>query len=739
LVALVGLAGTLALPAAAWPSHSVTEIVSTGTSGGNGASDTLYGGAASDGSHVFFTTREALTSGDTDGCPGIDPPEGCIDVYDHSGLVTTMITPAGNDPYDTGFVATTPAGGTALISTGQPISAADTDTGCIVGDTVVPCPDIYKNAAGTTTFESTGPAGGSAALYPFYDAIATDGTRVVFSTEERLVSADTDNADDVYERAGGVTTLLSTGPTGGNAELDAPFAATSQDATRVFFRTAERLVGADADSSADIYERSGGTTTLVSTAPGSGNGAFAAAFEKTTPDGSAVFLTTAEPLVAADTDSAEDVYQRSGGVTTLVSTAASGGNGSFDALFDGASDSGAHVFFRTRESLSPSDTDSKLDLYDRSGGTTTLLSTGPNGGNGAKDVYFSGASTDGSRAVFTTQESLVSADSDGKFDIYERSGSTTTLLSTGPNGGNGAFDAIYGGASEDGSRVFFETYDSLVSTDTDGFQDIYERSAGTTTLISTGPNSTSGTWSAFYAGTTDDGGRVYFLTGDSLVAADTDGRQDLYVAIANVGYPRPKGATPINVSLVPAFKPCAPASANSVHGAPLASPSCNPPSQESGYLTVGTFDSNQKPVKSIGAVQFQTVLGDTATPADEADVKLDVSITDVRNKSDLSDYAGELRARTSLRLTDKNSGGLSATVADLSYEFNVPCAATSDATVGSTCAVSTTADALAAGAIVEGKRAIWELGNVELLDGGADGDGDTSPNTIFARQGIFVP
>ena len=56
-----------------------------------------------------------------------------------------------------------------------------------------------------------------------------------------------------------------------------------------------------------------------------------------------------------------------------------------------------------------------------------------------------------------TSEALVDADTDTRFDVYERSGGQTTLVSTGPAGGNGAFDAIFAGASADGTRAFFVT------------------------------------------------------------------------------------------------------------------------------------------------------------------------------------------------------------------------------------------------------------------------------------------
>jgi hypothetical protein len=51
----------------------------------------------------------------------------------------------------------------------------------------------------------------------------------------------------------------------------------------------------------------------------------------------------------------------------------------------------------------------------------------------------------------------------------------------------------------------------------------------------------------------------------------------------------------------------------------------------------------------------------------------------------------------------------------------------------------TTADGVVPGAAVERRRAIWEVGQVELLDGGSDGVASTPGNTVFARQGVFVP
>ena len=207
-------------------------------------------------------------------------------------------------------------------------------------------------------------------------------------------------------------------------------------------------------------------------------------------------------------------------------------------------------------------------------------------------------------------------------------------------------------------------------------------------------------------------------------------------------YARPKGATPMYASLVPAYTACS--SPNRTHGPSLAFASCNPPSQLSAQLTVGTPDANGRAPNSVGYASWNVVPGDPDTTADEADVALRVGITDVRRSSDLADYTGELQASVPIRITDGDnpppSGGSPAgTASDGTFAYTVPCAATGDTTIGSTCAVTTSADAVTPGVIKEGMRAIWQFGQVQVLDGGADGVASTTPNTVFAKQGIFVP
>ena len=79
-------------------------------------------------------------------------------------------------------------------------------------------------------------------------------------------------------------------------------------------------------------------------------------------------------------------------------------------------------------------------------------STGPLS-NGAAAVGFGAASADASRVFFHTTDALVAGDSDESADVYERNAGTTTLISVGPVGGNGPHSALPIGSSQDGETA----------------------------------------------------------------------------------------------------------------------------------------------------------------------------------------------------------------------------------------------------------------------------------------------
>jgi hypothetical protein len=216
---------------------------------------------------------------------------------------------------------------------------------------------------------------------------------------------------------------------------------------------------------------------------------------------------------------------------------------------------------------------------------------------------------------------------------------------------------------------------------------------------------------------------------------------------AGATHSRPKAATPFTVSLVPASEPCA--SPNRVH-AGLSFGSCNPPAQATPNVTLGTPDNNSAPAKGTGVVQYRVV--GTAGGVDDLDVVMTTSLIDIRCRSGVAtcgspntlggaDYVGELETNSPMQITDHNneSGTETATMQQIDFAYPVACAATSDPTVGATCAASTSMDALVPLSVPEMKRMLVELDAATVWDGGPDGIVDTPDNSLAFVQGVMIP
>jgi hypothetical protein len=223
--------------------------------------------------------------------------------------------------------------------------------------------------------------------------------------------------------------------------------------------------------------------------------------------------------------------------------------------------------------------------------------------------------------------------------------------------------------------------------------------------------------------------------------------------VASATHVRPKGATPLRVTLVPAFNACT-TGANTTHGTPLAFPSCNPPVQSSNFLTVGTPDANTAAANFTGFIKLDVHVG-VPGPPDDSDVNITADMTDVRckaataasvcnsaNAADGPDYSGQLQGNATIRITDHYNGAngtTPATVQDIGFPVVTGCANTADTAVGGHCAVATSANAVVPGSVKDAKRANVEVGQLQVDDGGADGVAQTTDNTRFAVQGIFIP
>jgi Tol biopolymer transport system component len=530
--------------------------------------------------------------------------------------------------------------------------------------------------------------------------------------------------------------------------------------------------GAVASQSA-VYVRDmqTGSFTVASRADGAGGTPAATANQPSmSPDGRFVAFTTPTALDAADTDGYADVYLRDlqNESTTLVSRASDaegGADAEFPAEFPSVSADGQFVAFHSGAGgLAVPEEVYCTCIYVRDvAANTTELVSRASGELGA--VPFNSSSTharisgDGGLVVFQSQAQLHPEDTDQVSDAYirDRATDTTDLLNRVSGAGGTAAE---GAASRpvitpDGRFVAFGSASTNLTPDAGGCSCVFLRDlqAQENSLVSraTGAGGATPNGFAGWPAMPDDARFVAFeSSATNLDPDDPDTNTDVYVREvqsetttlehrATPGYERyvrPKGATPFRVPLVPAVHQCG--TPNREHGPPLAFGSCNPPGPTSPNLTMGVGDGSALFARGSGFLRMDVRLFAPAM----ADVTIRFSLTNVM-KLDGTDYTGELRTTMQVRITDQYngpSGKEEATVVDFPFPFTVPCAATESTLDGATCSLSTSAEAVSPGFPRRTKRTVHGLGQVQVFDGGPDGDAETTAdNALFAVQGVFVP
>lgn len=119
----------------------------------------------------------------------------------------------------------------------------------------ISCPPAGGAPAGDSFLSGFDVSGLPLSSEPFARNLTEDGSRLYFETPEKLVGGDSNGKTDVYSWQGGAVTLLSSGT--GNSE--AHFSDASVDGGDVFFTTRQRLVATDKDDNVDLYDaRAGG-------------------------------------------------------------------------------------------------------------------------------------------------------------------------------------------------------------------------------------------------------------------------------------------------------------------------------------------------------------------------------------------------------------------------------------------------------------------------------------------------
>jgi hypothetical protein len=164
-------------------------------------------------------------------------------------------------------------------------------------------------------------------------------------------------------------------------------------------------------------------------------------------------------------------------------------------------------------------------------------------------------------------------------------------------------------------------------------------------------------------------------------------------------------------------------------------------------------ENNAAPDNSVGSIRLATQQGIPGPPEDSDIV---VTVSDVRcigsttacgnaNVTDGADYTGQLEGNATERTTDRwnavtaGGGNDGATVVDIPFPMPFVCVNTADNDIGGMCSANTTMNSIVPGAVRDGKRAVWALGQTVVNDGGPDGQMNTVPNTNFLKQGVFVP
>ncbi len=408
---------------------------------------------------------------------------------------------------------------------------------------------------------------------------------------------------DYYLRdaSGGFTSLLTAGDLAytslGPSQFELLLVAATPELDHVIVSSCAALTpdaievaapgGCDAEAQ-NLYEWSAGTLTLLNVLPGQSDGTpgatVGAAAGAVSEDGGRVYFELGDAL-----------YLREGGTTKLVDESteppefeAASSDGGVAFLLDGAN---LYRYLAAAETLTPLTTGGEVEgvlgvapdgsrvywsepsgLFLREGGVTTRIAGPVTATSWPPATGSARVSADGRYLLFVSAGEPTGYPSEGETEVflYGPAGAAAASLTcvscnpTGerPRGGStipGAFaNGTAAGAFDfykprvltpTGTRVFFETEDSLVAQDTNGRRDVYEweaagsgtceKAGGCIQLISTGRSGAPSTFLDASADASD----AFFLTAESIDPIDP-GSDDVYDARVGGGFVVPSQPTP---------------------------------------------------------------------------------------------------------------------------------------------------------------------------------------------------
>ena len=394
------------------------------------------------------------------------------------------------------------------------------------------------------------------------DAATGSQLSVMYPTVTTLFNQMTPDGNHIYldsptdlNHPGVITSHAPWDVSGGSASRIVPlqqnfvgFALVTPDnRTRVIW-AGDPLTGVDDPGMFDLYVVHDGVPKLAS----AGTASDELVAKWVADDGSRMVFTSMDNIAGTgDTHAGRDLYTFNAN-TNQISLAAPGID---DATFVTASPDGQHVivgdpsgyfekiggvatqraigtlagfsadssklYFTTDASLVPADTDGLLDgYYSTSDGAYHLMNLNLDPLLGAP-IELS-LSADASHWILGTDESLSPADTDLTEDWYVGSAGGWVLI---PGGLNTTTERK---ATANFSTIVWKSVNPSIAGDTDGTDDLYTWSAsdpGTTRILTSGTQNGA---ASHIRGLSTDGSRIVFSTDEKLTAGDTDGAIDIY-------------------------------------------------------------------------------------------------------------------------------------------------------------------------------------------------------------------
>ena len=488
-----------------------------------------------DGRYVLYQSSQ------TDHTNATLPSGNRLYVYDRLLEQTEMVSLAADGSIATGEHATISGDGRYVLFESDESLVADDANGLT---------DLYvrDRVAGTTERVAAGTDAGPDSRAPQHATISDDGRYVAFYAWNSTLPPAGQSRGSVYltDRQTGQITPVAVAPNGQQQSAYDP-AISGDGSTIVFHSYSDDLVPGDTGL-ADIFAYDTATATFerVSEAPdGSAGNRSAEQSASVSDDGRQVaFVSYATNLVSGLTDGSRNAFvrDRDAGTTNWIDRTdpsagihSETGDHKAGRVLDG---SGRYVAFVSGSPRLVDDDDNGVrDVFVRDllTGETEMISRLPDG------TPFDGASidpqitADGRFVVFLSiaRNAAGGENTYGQWQTYlaDRQTGQIEVVSVGANGELARSQTADPSVDATGRFVVFSTSNALVAADTNGRADVYvrDRVAGTTALVSVALDGFAGEDSSNAAQISEDGRFVVFSSRSNNLVAGDIGQIDLFV------------------------------------------------------------------------------------------------------------------------------------------------------------------------------------------------------------------